>query len=89
MARRRQADGCSTGGPLTGRVGPALVHPGIERPVAYFGEVEVSRLLGLPPQGGTTAKIVRAWAPCVPPREGFELVSWLYQAGVLVNAARD
>ncbi len=68
---------------------PALVHPAIERPVAYFGEVEVSRLLGLLPQGGTTAEIVRAWAPCVPPREGFELVSRLYQAGVLVNAARD
>jgi flavin-dependent dehydrogenase len=68
---------------------PALVHPGIERPVAYFGEVEVSRLLGSLPEGGTTAEIVRAWAPRVPPREGFELVSWLYHAGVLVNAARD
>ena len=68
---------------------PALVHPGIERPVAYLGEVEVSRLLGSLPEGGTTAEIVRAWAPGVPPREGFELVSWLYRAGVLVAEARD
>ena len=68
---------------------PALVHPGIGRPVAYFGGVEASRLLGSLPEGGTAAEIVRAWAPRVPPREGFELVSWLYHAGVLVNAARD
>lgn len=68
---------------------PALVHPGIERPVAYFGGVEVSGLLGSLPEGGTAAEIVRAWSARVPPREGFELVSWLYHAGVLVNAARD
>lgn len=69
---------------------PALVHPGVERPVAYFGSVEASSLLGtLPPGGTTAAEIVRAWAPRVPPREGFELVTWLYNAGVLVNDARD
>lgn len=68
---------------------PALVHPGIGRPVAYFGDVEASRLLGALPEAATAAEIVRSWAPRVAPREGFELVSWLYRAGVLVGAARD
>lgn len=69
---------------------PALVHPGVERPVAYFGGVEASWLLASLPAGGTTAaEIVRAWATCIPPCEGFELVRWLYNVGVLVNDAFD
>jgi hypothetical protein len=64
---------------------PALVHPRLGRPVAFFGDVEASRLLGSLPEGATAAEIVRAWAPRVAPREGFELLSRLYRAGVLVN----
>jgi flavin-dependent dehydrogenase len=68
---------------------PALVHPGMGRPVAYFGGIEASKLLGSLPEAATAAEIVRAWTPRLAPREGFELVSRLYRAGVLVGAARD
>lgn len=64
----------------------ALMHPRLERPVAYVNGVEVSPLLECLPAEGTVAEVVRAWARHISPREGLDLLKWLYREGVLVNA---
>jgi flavin-dependent dehydrogenase len=65
----------------------ALVHPCMERPVAYVNNVEVSPLLDSLPPAGTVAEILQTWTPRISPREGLELINWLYREGVLVNAS--
>lgn len=68
---------------------PSLVHPGLERPVAYLRGTKISELIDSLKEASTTTEIVRAWAPFVPSLVGFEYVNWLYRAGVLVNATGE
>lgn len=68
---------------------PALVHPELERPVAYLNDVEVSRLFGPMTTDATAADIIHAWSRYLPPLDSLKIIGWLYHAGVLVHAGQE
>jgi hypothetical protein len=68
----------------------ALVHPGLERPVAYLDGVEIAPLLETIPAGTTLDELAAVWSRRLPPtsspRQAAALAAWLVQHGVLVPA---
>jgi hypothetical protein len=63
---------------------PALHHPGLERPAAYFNGVEIGSLLA-PLDGRTQLKrLLMEWGPLMPAPQAWGLAGWLLRAGVLV-----
>jgi flavin-dependent dehydrogenase len=72
---------CITGDFIESR--RALRHPGLERPVAFIGGVEIAPLLEEVQRGRTLLDIVRRWSPSLPMRQGLEVAAWLLARGVL------
>jgi hypothetical protein len=75
---------CITGDIITNV--PALVHPELERPIAYLNNIEVSNLFGPITKDGTVADIVQAWSRYLSPLDSIKIIDWLYHMGVFVHA---
>jgi flavin-dependent dehydrogenase len=78
---------CITGDLIATR--RALVHPGLERPVAFLDGVEIAPLLEALPERSTFGELTALWSrhmPPSPPGQAAALASWLIHQGILVPA---
>lgn len=76
---------CVTGDLITTR--PALVHPHLERPVAFLDGVEIAPLLEAIPPGATLDELTACWSRRLPqssPRQAAALAGWLLRHEILV-----
>ncbi len=65
----------------------ALVHPSLERPVAYLDGVEIAPLLEAVPSGTTLDELTSSWSQRLPlPSQAAALAAWLVHRGILVPA---
>jgi hypothetical protein len=62
---------------------PALVHPGLERPVAFVEGMELGQLLEAVPSCADLAGLLVAWSSRMPPRKARHIISWLIDSQVL------
>jgi flavin-dependent dehydrogenase len=62
----------------------ALVHPGLDGPVAYLERQALAPLLSVLPVQARLMDIVAGWAPSLPPAAGLAIAAWLRRKGVLV-----
>lgn len=74
---------CITGDIITNV--PALVHPELERPIAYLNNIKVSHLFGSVTKDGTVADIMQAWSRYLSPFDSIKIIDWLYHLGVFVH----
>lgn len=65
----------------------ALCHPGLERAVAYLGDIEVAPLLDVVSEMPTLGELAAAWSARVPSRDAFAIAHWLIRHGILIPAA--
>jgi flavin-dependent dehydrogenase len=64
----------------------ALEHPGLERPVAFLGGIELAPLLEALPRRATISEILRKWAERVPSSEAVEVLRWMWRNRILTPA---
>ena len=62
----------------------ALTHPGLKRPVAYLGQVELVPLLEAVGDGAALGQLIQAWTRRIPLETGMNIAQWLVRNGVLV-----
>lgn len=65
---------------------PSLVHPALERPVAYLGNTEVTPLLRDVGRGATARQVVSRWSQRLPLEESWRIMTWLWSRGIVVPA---
>jgi len=70
---------------------PALVHPDLDRPVAFLAGRSIGSLLARAISGVTAASLFDGWrADSLPEGTALELLQWFWQRGLLVdNSATD
>jgi flavin-dependent dehydrogenase len=76
---------CVTGDLIAAR--RALVHPGLDRPVAFLDGVEIAPLLDAVPSGATLNDLTALWSrqlPRSPAGQAAALADWLVRHGILV-----
>ncbi len=64
---------------------PALDHPGLARPVAYLGGVEVAPLASLAMQVFGRDRILALWENSIHPDTCREIMGWMYRLGLVVR----
>ena len=64
----------------------ALRHEGLERPVAFVGEVEIVPLLRRIEPGQTACAAVQTWSERLPAELGWKIMHWLWQRRIVVSA---
>ena len=62
---------------------PALSHPALEQPVAYFGGVELGRLIVEASTASTTEQLIDRWSRHLAPSTAREIAAWMYAVGIL------
>jgi flavin-dependent dehydrogenase len=67
----------------------AIRHPGLEGPVIFLAGRDLPALLRDLPAGLTPLEIARFWSDRVPLQTGMQILVWLLNNGVLVNAANE
>jgi hypothetical protein len=65
------------------RAHPALVHPGLERPVAFMEGMELGPLLEVIPSCADLAGLLVAWSSRMPPRQARRITAWLIDNHIL------
>jgi flavin-dependent dehydrogenase len=64
----------------------ALEHPGLERPVAFLGGVELAPLLDALPAVGTASEALWRWAERAPAGTAADILRWMWRNRILVAA---
>jgi flavin-dependent dehydrogenase len=77
---------CITGDIITNV--PALVHPELERPIAYLNNIEVLHLFESIAKVTTVADIMQAWSRYLSPLNSIKIIDWLYNVGVFVPTSK-
>lgn len=67
------------------RRAPALRHPRLEHPVAYFAGVALAPLVRDASGASTTDQILRRWTKHVSPETAWSILTWMHGAGLLVS----
>jgi flavin-dependent dehydrogenase len=67
----------------------AIRHPGLEGPVIFLAGRDLPGLLRDVPAGMTPLEIARSWSDRVPLQTGLQILVWLLDNGVLVDAANE
>jgi hypothetical protein len=62
---------------------PALSHPALEQPVAYFRGVELGPLIVEASTASTTEHLIDRWSLHVAPSTAREIATWMYAVGIL------
>ncbi len=68
--------------------GPALTHPGLERPAAYLGGHFLPPLFAMVRPGMTVLDLIGRWAARLPPDAGLSVAGWMLGTGLLEWDAR-
>ena len=68
---------------------PALVHPALDRPVAYLAGAEVAPLLRDVPGGATANEAVARWSRRLAPEVGWRIMAWLWSRQIIVPAGGE
>jgi hypothetical protein len=66
---------------------PALVHPGLARPMAFLGDVAVAPLLEYLRMPLMVDEILRAWSQRTHGNHTVEILGWLWDNGVIVEVS--
>ncbi len=66
------------------RRAPALCHPRLEQPVAYFSGVALAPLVREAEGASTADQILQRWAKRVPPEAAWNIMTWMCGVGILV-----
>jgi hypothetical protein len=61
----------------------ALAHPGLRRPVAFLGDVELVPLLETISQEATLGEALSRWGERITPARALSLGAWLWDEGLL------
>ncbi len=61
----------------------AMIHPHLERPVAYLGGVALAPLLDELDAASETEEIVSRWARRMPPDTARTIINWMWVVGIL------
>jgi flavin-dependent dehydrogenase len=72
---------CIEGDLITSKMG--LIHPGLERPMVYWQNLEMKNLIETVPGSIAISDLIRKWSGIMPPPNAVKLVYLLRQAGVL------
>jgi hypothetical protein len=67
----------------------AIRHPGLEGPVIFLAGRDLPALLSDVPAGMTPLEIAHSWSDRVPLQTGLQILVWLLDNGVLVDAANE
>jgi flavin-dependent dehydrogenase len=76
---------CVTGDLITTQ--PSLVHPRLERPVAFLDGIEIAPLLEAMPPEASLDELIACWSrrlPQAPPQQAAALAGWLLRHEILV-----
>jgi flavin-dependent dehydrogenase len=66
------------------RRAPALCHPRLEHPVAYFSGVALAPLVREADGASTVDQILRRWTKRMPPEAAWSIMTWMCRVGILV-----
>jgi hypothetical protein len=66
------------------RRAPALCHPRLEHPVAYFSGVALAPLVRDADGASTADEILRRWTRRMPPEAAWNIMTWMCAVGILV-----
>jgi flavin-dependent dehydrogenase len=66
------------------RCAPALSHPGLEHPVAYFSGIALAPLVREADGAATADQILRVWTRLIPPEAAWNILAWMRAVGILV-----
>jgi flavin-dependent dehydrogenase len=66
------------------RRAPALCHPRLEHPVAYFSGVALAPLVREADGASTADEILRRWTRRIPPEAAWNIMTWMCAVGILV-----
>jgi 2-polyprenyl-6-methoxyphenol hydroxylase-like FAD-dependent oxidoreductase len=69
------------------RAHTALVHPGLERPVAFVEGIELGQLIEMVPSCADLAGLLAVWSSRVPPWQARRLTGWLIDNQILETAS--
>jgi flavin-dependent dehydrogenase len=67
------------------RYAPALSHPRLEHPVAYFSGIAVAPLLREADGAATADQILRLWTKSIPPEAAWNIMTWMWAVGILIS----
>jgi flavin-dependent dehydrogenase len=66
------------------RRAPALCHPRLEQPVAYFSGVALAPLVREADGASTADEILRRWTRRMPPEAAWNIMTWMCAVGILI-----
>jgi flavin-dependent dehydrogenase len=69
------------------RRAPALCHPRLEHPIAYFSGVALAPLVREADGASTADQILQRWTRRLPPEAAWNIMSWMWAVGILVPHA--
>jgi flavin-dependent dehydrogenase len=72
---------CIEGDLITSKTG--LIHPGLERPMVYWQNLEMKKLIETVTGNITFTELIREWSGIMPPPNAVQLINTLHRAGVL------
>jgi hypothetical protein len=74
------------------RRAPALCHPKLKRPVAYFGGILLAPLLHEVAGASTADQILERWTKRISTEAALNIMTWMWSVGILVphpDASKD
>ncbi len=69
------------------RRAPALCHPTLKQPVAYFAGIALAPLLHEASGASTADQILQRWARRIPAEAASNIMAWMWSVGILVAQA--
>jgi len=66
------------------RRAPAVSHPRLEHPVAYFSGIALAPLVREADGAATADQILRRWTRRIPPDAAWNIMAWMCEVGILV-----
>jgi flavin-dependent dehydrogenase len=66
------------------RRAPALCHPRLDHPIAYFSGVALAPLVREADGASTADQILRLWTRRMPPEAAWNIMAWMWAVGILV-----
>jgi hypothetical protein len=69
------------------RRAPALCHPGLKQPVAYFAGIALAPLLDEASGASTADQILQRWTRRIPVEAASNIMAWMWSVGILVAQA--
>ncbi len=66
------------------RRAPALCHPRLDHPVAYFSGVALAPLVRDADGASTADEMLRRWTKRMPPEAAWNIMTWMCAVGILV-----